>query len=67
MSDTAPSPTGRNMAFVGWYRANGRQPWRPLVQADSENAAFNKLLNEPPSDNIVLPAGRDPNRPVGST
>lgn len=48
--------------FVGWYRANRRQPWRLVVEADSEDAALDQLLNEPPGDKIVLPAGRDPNR-----
>lgn len=52
-------------AFVGWYRANRRQPWRAVVQADSEDAALGKLLDEPPGDKIVLPAGRDPNRKYG--
>jgi hypothetical protein len=48
-------------AFVGWYRVNRRQSWRPVVQAGSEGAALDKLLAYLPGDKIVLPAGRDPN------
>ncbi len=53
-------------AFVGWYRANCRQPWRPVVQAGSEGAALDQLLAYLPGDKIVLPAGRDPNEREGS-
>ena len=53
--------TERQLKFVGWYRAHRRQPWRPVVEADSESAALDKLLNELAGDKIVLPAGRDPN------
>jgi hypothetical protein len=52
----------RTAAFVGWYRTNRRQPWRPVVEAGSEDAALDKLLREPPGGKIVLPAGRDPNQ-----
>jgi hypothetical protein len=49
-------------AFIGWYRANRRQAWRPVVQADNERDCLDKLLNELPGDKIVLPAGCDPNQ-----
>jgi len=46
--------------FTGWIR-HRRQPWRPVVQANSEDAALALLLNEPPGDKILLPTGSDPN------
>jgi hypothetical protein len=48
--------------FIGWYRPNRRQPWRPVVQSDDERDCLSKLLNELPGDKLVLPAGRDPNQ-----
>lgn len=51
----------RSAAFIGWYRATRRQPWRPVVQADSEDAAIDNLLREPTGDKIVLPTGRNVN------
>jgi hypothetical protein len=61
-STVSPRPS----AFVGWYRAKRPQRWRPVVQADNEEAALDRLLSEPPGDKIVLPVGRDPNqREVG--
>jgi hypothetical protein len=49
-------------AFVGWYRPNCRQRWRPIVEAESESAALDKLLREPAGDKIVLATGRNPNQ-----
>jgi hypothetical protein len=48
-------------AFVGWYCANHRRLWRPVVQAGSEDAALDRLLAYQPDDKIDLPVGRDPN------
>lgn len=52
----------QSFRFIGWYRLNRRRPWRPVVQADTERDCLNKLLNKPPGDKLVLPAGSDPNR-----
>ena len=48
--------------FVGWHRPDKRSPWRAIVEADTEAAAFDQLLdNVPGGDKTVLPAGVDPN------
>jgi hypothetical protein len=60
-AQTTATPT----SWIGWYRLSRRQRWRPVVEADNEDAALDKLLNEPPGDKIVLPAGRNPNERGG--
>lgn len=49
-------------SFVGWHRPWPRARWRPLVQAQTEDAAFRQLLDAVAGgDKTVLPAGVDPN------
>jgi hypothetical protein len=54
-----------NEGFVGWCRL-GRAAWRRVVQAASENEAWQLLPGMAPvaaqRDLCVLPAGSDPNR-----
>lgn len=48
--------------WVGWHRRDGRSPWRAIVTAETETAAFNKLLDMiRGGDKCILPAGFDPN------
>jgi hypothetical protein len=48
--------------WAGWYRPNSESGWRRIVTADSEDEAFNRLLDiVRGGDKIVLPFGRDPN------
>ncbi len=48
-------------AWTGWFRAGSRDPWRPVVQASSDTAAWDRLRDHPErGDKCVLPHGRHP-------
>lgn len=48
--------------WTGWHRPNRRSPWRAIVTAATETAAFNQLLDRVRGgDKTVLPHGIDPN------
>jgi hypothetical protein len=53
-------------AWVGWWRAGPRQPWRALAGGADEGAAFRALLaavaGRGGGDLLVLPPGRHPSQ-----
>jgi len=54
--------TGTANVFVGWHREDRRSPWRPIVEAESEDGAFRQLLDAARGgDKCILPRGIDPN------
>jgi hypothetical protein len=54
--------TSANPGFIGWHRPGQRSPWVAIVEADTEDAAFQQLLDAVRGgDKAVLPRGVDPN------
>jgi hypothetical protein len=59
MSDTTPDAG----AWAGWHRPHAAAPWRPVLTAATEAAAWARLLARPlRGDLLVTAAGTDPNR-----
>jgi len=49
-------------AFTGWHRPSARQPWRPVVQAESQEEAWAMLLTATASGDVTVTAShRDAN------
>jgi hypothetical protein len=60
--------TASPSSFTGWHRAGSGHRWESLVEASTEAAAWQQLLNraERGGDVCVLPSGEDPNRGPGA-
>ena len=64
-----PRLWGSSLPFAAREREkeDGGSAWRRIVTADSEDEAFNRLLDAVRGgDKVILPAGRSPNRGEGS-
>ena len=49
-------------SWTGWHRPDPNSPWRTVVTAATEDAAFQRLLDAVRGgDKTVLQVGQDPN------
>lgn len=51
--------------WIGWFREREGEPWRPLLQADSETRVIQQTnhARKANGDWMVLPEDMDPNHP----
>jgi hypothetical protein len=57
-----PETISGTNAFVGWHRADARQKWAAVVEAETDGACWGQLLAIRGGDKLVMSRGRDPNK-----
>lgn len=69
-TEMTTTETANPPPWTGWHRGGKRQPWRAVVQTETESAAWSALLDQAAlgGEKAVLPSGRHPNdRHLSST
>jgi hypothetical protein len=57
-----PTTTPTSAAFAGWHLPGGREPWRKVCEAATEDECWALLLAAAErGDKCVTPASADPN------
>ncbi len=61
------SESSAGASWIGWHRPDQHSPWRAIAEADTEDAAFQQLLDAVRGgDKTILRVGIDPNNKSAS-